>query len=70
MCSERNINIGHMAQEYLKRKYRENYLNIFTDRSKQSDNEQVGLGIYITEFDKGINKSITNRLSIYTVQQN
>ena len=63
--SERNTNIGCMAQEYLKKNYY-NYLNIFTDGSKQS--EQVGVRIYIPEFNKGINTRISNRLSIYAAE--
>ncbi|XP_053091437.1 uncharacterized protein LOC113528898 [Pangasianodon hypophthalmus] len=58
--TERNYNIGYLVQEYLKKSYY-NYLNIFTDGSKHSNNEYV-VGIYIPEFDKGIAKRISNRL--------
>ena len=52
-----------MAQEYLKKNYY-NYQNIFTDGSKQS--EQVGVGIYIPEFDKVIKTHFQTELYIYS----
>lgn len=45
--------MGYLVQEYLKKDYY-NYQNIFTDRSKHSNNKHVGVGIYITESDKRI----------------
>lgn len=56
-----------MVQEYLKKSYY-NYLNIFTDGSKHSINEHVRGGIYLPEFDEGIAKRISNRVSVYTAE--
>ncbi len=49
--TERNAdNIVYLVQEYVKQNYYQ-CIPIFTDGSKNSGNDRVGVGVYIPEFD-------------------
>ncbi len=66
--TERNAdNIVYLVREYVKQNYYQ-CIPIFTDGSKDSGNDRVGVGVYIPEFDVTIFKIINDKLSVFTAE--
>jgi len=63
----KNCDIGQQTQEYINNTFY-NYLQIYTDGSKDNGNGHVGAGVFITEFNRVICKRIDDRQSVFTAE--